>query len=132
MTPPCAGRSALFDSTFPTDHAEAAAICRACPLIDGCRELLAETRRAWGSGENYGPRGTWAGELIGKTDPLSLGARDPRRIAAEDAMFTPTTARAAHAAYQAGDRSDHTRLGERYYQRHRKRMLTTRRQGVAA
>lgn len=132
MTPPCHGKSALFDSTDATSHLEAVALCHACPLIDECRDLLADTRRLWGAGENYGPRGTWAGEFIGKADPLTLRARDPRRIAAEDAMFTTDSARVAHAAYQRGERDARTQMGERCYQRNRKRRAAASGEAVAA
>lgn len=118
VMPPCAGRSDIFDSTRPSDHLEAVALCHTCPIIDACRALLDDTRREWGYDENNGPRGTWAGEFLGKK---SLRTRDPRRVATEDAMFTDETARQAHAAFVAGARTDWARLGERYYQRQRAR-----------
>lgn len=35
---PCYGKQELYDSTDPEDHAEAAAGCRACPVIKWCGE----------------------------------------------------------------------------------------------
>jgi hypothetical protein len=53
---PCTGLHYLFESTDPTDHQEAAAICATCPVIAWCR---ANTPPATDF-----PVGTWAGRLF--------------------------------------------------------------------
>lgn len=64
----CAGLHWLFDSTLQADHEQAAALCAQCPVIDWCRdrlrqeETISSTMRAAGGG----PRGTWAGQLVGQ------------------------------------------------------------------
>jgi hypothetical protein len=67
---PCIGRWWLFDSTWPADHREAKKLCDTCPALIACRALLREEQAiaktlllAGG-----GPRGTWAGRLVGKSD----------------------------------------------------------------
>lgn len=68
QVPPCVGLWWLFDSTEQADHRRAADLCATCPRLDACRNQLAaeldmsHTMRAAGGG----PRGTWAGELVGK------------------------------------------------------------------
>jgi hypothetical protein len=71
---PCVGRPWLWDSTDWWDHQAAAAECHKCPAIDACRNLLAEVQgeispamRAAGGGCS----GTWAGELVGKSEPTT-------------------------------------------------------------
>lgn len=65
---PCVGHPLLWESVTIEDHRQAAELCAACPALNACRELLREelaishTMRAAGGG----PRGTWAGKLIGK------------------------------------------------------------------
>jgi len=51
----CVGQHALFDSTEPGDHQAARALCRACPVVAACRELVPP-------GTQF-PTGTWAGRL---------------------------------------------------------------------
>ena len=66
MRPPCAGKWRLFDSTDPADHIEAREICAACPLIEDCRRRLEQANvSARAVARGGGPRGTWAGELVG-------------------------------------------------------------------
>ena len=128
----CVGQHALFDSTDPATHAQAAELCAACPLLDACRERLAEMKASVGY---YGhPEGTWAGEL--HTDgtgrnKVRRAAKEARsvRIAREDAAYTEAEARRAHAAYTAGDTSGWAAMGHRVYGRRRKRR---NRAGVAA
>lgn len=66
----CRGMHQLFDSTHLADHTKAAAICATCPVILACRTHLhremdiARTLAATGGG----PRGTWAGQLVGKPE----------------------------------------------------------------
>ena len=63
--PPCYGLSWLFDATDARSHAEARAICAACPVINACRNLLRHTQATQlVAGPNGGPEGTWAGVLI--------------------------------------------------------------------
>ena len=71
--PPCAGRHELFDSTTPEDHAAAAALCAGCPIVDKCRDLLAEAKTMHGYNHLFGPRGTWAGELLAPAVPSVRG-----------------------------------------------------------
>lgn len=65
---PCVGRSWLWDSTHQADHREAAALCKTCPALNPCADLLREelsgsrTMQVAGGG----PVGTWAGRLVGK------------------------------------------------------------------
>lgn len=115
--PPCAGQWELFDSTDPSDHEEAKALCGQCPMIVECGQRLdaARNRAHRGGGQTYGPVGTWAGRLMGI--PRTTAAR----MAAEDAMFTEAELRAAHAAFATGDRRPITKTAERIYQRNRKR-----------
>ena len=117
---PCAGMWDLFDSTDYYDHRRARQICAECPLIDACRTNLADARASAFTAQ-HGPRGTWAGELVGGE------LHNPHRLAAEEAMFTDDEARACHTAWtRAGRRgrpllSDRVALGERVYQRRAKR-----------
>lgn len=111
---PCVGKWELFDSTHPADHNEARQYCLACPLLEKCRaDLRTATSSAYSVA--YGPCGTWAGELVGRN------VRSARQIAAEDSLFTEADARAAHAAWTRGERSDWAVRGERTYQRRRVR-----------
>lgn len=118
---PCAGMWDLFDSTDWFDHRRAKQLCDTCPMIAACRESLAEARSTQYSAY-YGPRGTWAGELLGTDE-----RRSQIRVATEEQMFTDAEARAAHAAWartpkeQRHDLSDRIRIGERVYQRRWKR-----------
>lgn len=61
MTAACVDQWALFDSTHLADHAEARAICDACPVFAWCREQALEIRGASYGGRS--PDGTWAGQL---------------------------------------------------------------------
>lgn len=119
--PPCAGLWRLFDSTDDADHERAAALCATCPMIDACRErrdLAARKVAGRGHPMFYGPRGTWAGELVRHN---KSGSRRPEAVAFEDGCYTADQARAAHAAYARGERDEWTITGERVYQRDRKR-----------
>jgi hypothetical protein len=60
-TPLCAGKWDLFESTAPADHEAAKSLCVKCPMSIKCVELLLDTQRTWPGG----PRGTWAGQLLG-------------------------------------------------------------------
>lgn len=75
-TVPCAGKWALFDSTNPDDHREAAAICATCPAaqVTACRASLAATKLA--AIPDGGPVGTWGGLLVGEG-----AAKKSRRLA---------------------------------------------------
>lgn len=119
--PPCAGRWDIFDSTNVDDHARAALLCEACPIITECRQRLEAARldslTGQRAGIKYGPQGTWAGMPVGVT--LSHVKQARRR--AEDRMFTADEVRAGHNAYQAGDRTERVRIAERVYQRNRPR-----------
>lgn len=129
----CVGRHALFDSTRPEDHNEARAICATCPVIDACRQRLADMKAI--AAYYTQPEGTWAGELYLSGDnrnQIRRAAKEARsvRIAREDAAFSDREARQAHAAYTAGDRSGWALMGHRVYGRRRKRR--NRASGVAA
>lgn len=71
----CIGRWWLFDSTEMVDHKEAAPLCATCPALAACRELLREelTMSATMKAAGGGPRGTWAGKLIGKKPAAKCG-----------------------------------------------------------
>ena len=115
MRAPCAGRWEMFDSTDVTDHRQARALCSTCPMLTHCRsELEAATADAH-EGVKYGPRGTWAGVLIGAPKTTA------RRAQIEEEMFTEAEAREAHAKYAAGFRDARTMVGERVYNRRNKR-----------
>lgn len=62
---PCLGKWALFDSEDADDHAEAKALCDACPVFVWCAE---ELKRAQSDAlyQGHGPAGTWAGQYVGK------------------------------------------------------------------
>ena len=113
-TPPCTGKHEIFDSTHWLDHRMASAICADCPMIEACRDRLAETRELSVYGGD--PEGTWAGELIGYR-------RNSRHLLIEEEMFSDADARAAHAAWNRGDRSHRAGIGERVYQRRIKRKV---------
>lgn len=61
--PACEGRWALFDSTHAADHKRAAEFCAVCPIRLDCASNLEEARRD-SLMANYGPEGTWAGQLL--------------------------------------------------------------------
>lgn len=108
----CAGQWRLFDSTDPFDHQAAAAICRACPILDACTTRLKDAQRAARAhGQRWGPTGTWAGQLVGHD------GYNPYRLAAEEQMFDEIELRRAHRSYAAGERDPRTVMGERVYQR---------------
>lgn len=56
-------------------HQEAAALCAACPALDACARLLHDTMLDFGYGPNRGPRGTWAGRLVGKPAATVYGPK---------------------------------------------------------
>lgn len=64
----CAGLHWLFDSTFQQDHKQAKAMCKECPALLACRDLLKQELNIAHTikGAGGGPRGTWAGRLVGK------------------------------------------------------------------
>ena len=113
--PPCAGRWELFDSTDIHDHREARRLCGGCPIVTECRSQLEATIADSHLGMKYGPRGTWAGSLMGPPQTST------HRAQAEEAMFSEAEARDAHAKYAAGFRDSRTEVGERVYQRRKKR-----------
>lgn len=114
-TPPCAGRWELFDSIDHADHRRARALCGICPMRATCLAELEAATEASHCGIKYGPRGTWAGLLVG------LPRMSVQRARAEEEMFTEADARQAHARYAAGIRDDRTVIGERVYNRRKKR-----------
>jgi hypothetical protein len=128
---PCAGKHVLFDSTDPADHALAARLCGWCPLLDACRDRLADMRANAGY---YGhPEGTWAGQLCidgsGKNAARRLSKESRAdRIATEDAAYSDAEARQAHAAYTIGDRTTWASVGHRVYDRRRKQRQRVARQ----
>lgn len=63
MTTPCFGRHDLFDATDLRSHRQAKAICAGCPALAACRRNLDDARRDQLM-TNYGPEGTWAGQLL--------------------------------------------------------------------
>lgn len=129
IQPPCAGQWELFDSTDELHHLKAKTLCGECPMIAECSRRLESARnRAFKGGTgNYGPRGTWAGKLIGAP------RTSEERIAAEDAMFTDDELKDGHAAWAAGVRDDRTTVAERIYQRKSaRRKYQARKAGEAA
>ena len=130
---PCAGQWDLFDSTDYYDHRRARQLCHSCPIIDACRQALAEaTASSRAVSRGGGPQGTWAGELIGGA-VVSVS-----RIAAEEAMFNEEEARKAHAHWARTPKHlrpelpDRVRVGERVYQRRSLRNQRERKRGEAA
>lgn len=119
--PPCAGRWELFDSTDIRDHHEARALCAGCPIVLECRQRLAATIADSHLGMKYGPRGTWAGSLMGPPQTST------HRAQAEESMFSEEEARDAHAKYAAGFRDSRTVVGERVYNRRKKKAQYDRR-----
>ena len=115
--PPCAGQWKLFDSVDLFDHQRARAMCQTCPLIDACRSRLNLARDEQHA--NYGPQGTWAGELVGGLSRQAC--RDKEVIAAQEESYTPNEVRRAHAAYNRGDRDEWALIGHRIYERQRNR-----------
>lgn len=67
-TTPCVGKSELFDSRDLNDHHEAKRLCRSCPVINECAQLLAAAREAATGGPDCGPQGTWAGKFVGRPE----------------------------------------------------------------
>ena len=61
MTALCVGKADLFESTAPADHHTAQELCARCPMFTQCAALLKDTQRTFPGG----PRGTWAGQLLG-------------------------------------------------------------------
>ena len=118
---PCVGQHELFDSTSVEDHLRARALCRSCPFTQECsqtyRKLYKTAERR--AGKDGVPVGTWGGLLRGTGPDGQVTAR--MYASWEESMFTLEEARAAHAAYARGDRSDRARIGERVYQRQRAR-----------
>ena len=115
--PPCVGKWELFDSIDPFDHLRAADLCATCPMLDACNRRLEVARNnAHGNTKDYGPVGTWAGRLVGVGPKTSV-----ERAAAEEAMFTADELLSGHAAWNAGERDDRSRMAERIYQRKRAR-----------
>jgi hypothetical protein len=112
--PPCTGKWDLFDSVNIHSHRVARNLCATCPILLACAAELDATRRAAKPG--YGPRGTWAGRLVGV-----LKAEDRARTAREDAAFSDEAARRAHAAWRRGDRRGWVVIGHNVYERRRKR-----------
>lgn len=107
----CVGQSSLFDSTEPADHRVAKQIClRDCPMLNACRqELRAAQQAEAGSGASGGPRGTWAGQLMGHN-----------RKRDQPVPGLPREVREARAAYARGDRTDWATAGNRAYERARR------------
>jgi hypothetical protein len=112
--PPCTGQWALFDSVNIHAHRLARSLCEGCPLLLPCTAELEATRRAAKPG--YGPRGTWAGRLVGVQK-----AEDRARTEAENAAYTEDEARRAHAAWRRGERTAWVIVGHNVYERRRKR-----------
>jgi hypothetical protein len=112
--PPCAGHWDLFDSVNIHSHRLARSLCETCPVLLTCIKELDATRRAAKPG--YGPRGTWAGRLVGVEK-----AEDRARIRREDATYSDEDARRAHAAWRRGERSPWVVTGQHVYERRRKR-----------
>lgn len=126
MTTPCAGQWELFDSTAPRDHHEAKALCATCPAFAACLDALAAARaQACVPADIYGPAGTWAGQLVGPPQRISAA-----RIKAEDEMFSDAELRAFHTDYAAGLRDTRTVVGERVYNRRRKRQQHARKRAA--
>lgn len=119
--PPCAGLFYLFDSTELRDHRRARELCGTCPMIAACRKRLEQAATDTYGGSKYGPRGTWAGLLLGGPKTSH------QRAQAEDLMFDEDEARKAHARYAAGERDARTVIGERVYNRRMKRERYARR-----
>ena len=117
MRPPCAGKWQLFDSTHPDDHELARQFCVACPLIGECRRQLEQARVSGRTAiRGGGPRGTWAGQLMGGPDRVSTA-----KHAEEEARYDEDDARRAHARFIAGERDEWTVIGNRVYDRRRTR-----------
>lgn len=112
--PPCAGQWSLFDSVNIHAHRRARVLCATCPLLTACTAELEATRNAAKPG--YGPRGTWAGRLVGV-----MKAEDRARTRREDAEYSTEEARRAHAAWRRGERDPWAVTGHHVYERRRKR-----------
>lgn len=75
---PCLNNPPLWESTYHADHNQAAKGCNICPHIEACLDRLAWAREVSHSGDEGGPEGTWAGQLI---NPRKKRGR-PRKDAA--------------------------------------------------
>lgn len=127
---PCAGRHDLFDSTDPEVHALAAQLCAGCPLIDACRQRLADVIA---TGGYFGrPEGTWAGELIVDHNARNQRRRERRgggpakvtrteRLREEEERYSDAEAHSARCAALRGDTSEWALTGRRVYDRRAKR-----------
>lgn len=77
----CQDRVALFDSVDIADHYRARDICAACPALAecfaACRASIAASKVV-----GYGPRGTWAGELMTEDRVKRMQAAIERESAA--------------------------------------------------
>ena len=91
---PCVGKWELFDSTNPSDHAEAKALCDTCPTLNWCATELEKVRRA--AYPEFGPEGTWAGQLV-----LTYSEEQKRRINERKRGYRAKKAAARQAAYEA-------------------------------
>jgi hypothetical protein len=132
-TPPCFGKSELFDSVQRDDHRAAKIHCLGrrrpdgsqitppCPFLAGCKRTLDAAREEFGI--PHGPEGTWAGLLVTAAGGVSADAtrdRDPKRIALEEATYTDEEAKLARAMASRGDRSPWVVAGVRTYERRRR------------
>ena len=117
---PCFGQIQLFESTKPADHARAREFCLRCPDIDWCdgelQRTLADTY-----GTDGGPRGTWAGRLIGQRRTARAIRPNPTAARAcldcGAAMHNPAPARkrcpdCSAARYRAQQRAARARRKE--------------------
>ena len=104
----CVGKHALFESTHPTDHQEAAALCRQCPVRLACAALLHAEKTA-GRRACTSPVGTWAGTLVGgsRSLPRACGTERGYYQHAYRGEETCSACRKAHAAAMRG--TDHHR-----------------------
>lgn len=106
---PCRGRSWLFDSTDPADHAEAAAACRTCPAILDCARLVADTPA---------PEGTWAGQLY--YGAIRRGHRVPDTTHRPAAVVPPCGTESAYQRHKArGEKCEPCRLAHNAHNRAR-------------
>ena len=126
---PCAGQWKIFDSLDLVDHHEARQLCQTCPIVDWCREQL-EAARSDAHRYQYGPQGTWAGELVGVT--AGCVRSSAKTLEAEEAMFSEADARIAHNDFTRGVITEWTATGERVYQRRIGRQKRARRKDDAA
>ena len=74
----CVGKWWLFDSTEPSDHAEARALCAQCPALMACVALAAEVRSPTSMAAcGGGMSGTWAGRLYTTKGHRRAAGRPP-------------------------------------------------------